>query len=474
MGASAKVASVSVGLVGAALTAGVFALMEWAAGAAEARARTEEFQDTLDATGNTTEETIERINSSLSSPIGGGDFLDFFGQTDQMKSAIELAEEFGFTIQDLQDYILGAGDAQERLGRALKETQDQALADEAADLLRYLEQQSSALTDAERAQARKAEADREAGLQQEVLQEQYDATVAAVEAQENALRDLISAQAEAAGIVASVMEAQAGFEQALDDATAAIEKNGATLDLNTQAGRDNQAALLDIMNAGYDVIASMEANGATQGELRASLQRTRDEFINTATRMGMTADEASALADEMGLIPESIKTTVNLQDNASAGIAGILYELNRLPNSRTVTINKLTNEVTVSSGRGNMVARAAGGIVYGPGTSTSDSIPARLSNGEYVIKADSVQHYGKAFFDSLNAQRFAVGGYVGTAGTAPAGAAQPFPDTVRLDRASVEALGDYILTGARDVSSGVLANAARSAAGSSSTRGMSW
>ena len=50
-----------------------------------------------------------------------------------------------------------------------------------------------------------------------------------------------------------------------------------------------------------------------------------------------------------------------------------------------------------------------GGNVRGPGTATSDSIPAMLSNGEYVIKADSVKKYGVNHFDALNAQRFAMG-----------------------------------------------------------------
>jgi hypothetical protein len=51
-----------------------------------------------------------------------------------------------------------------------------------------------------------------------------------------------------------------------------------------------------------------------------------------------------------------------------------------------------------------------GGAVVGPGTGTSDSIPALISNGEYVIKADSVRKYGLAMFDRLNAGRFATGG----------------------------------------------------------------
>ena len=60
-----------------------------------------------------------------------------------------------------------------------------------------------------------------------------------------------------------------------------------------------------------------------------------------------------------------------------------------------------------------------GGNVNGPGTGTSDSIPAWLSNGEYVIKADSVAKYGVDTFDALNAQKLAGGGAVGLGSPAP-------------------------------------------------------
>jgi TP901 family phage tail tape measure protein len=65
---------------------------------------------------------------------------------------------------------------------------------------------------------------------------------------------------------------------------------------------------------------------------------------------------------------------------------------------------------------------APGGGVNGPGTATSDSIPAMLSDGEWVIKADSVkkaeQTFGPSFLHDLNAGRFAEGGRVGKLGTA--------------------------------------------------------
>ncbi len=43
-----------------------------------------------------------------------------------------------------------------------------------------------------------------------------------------------------------------------------------------------------------------------------------------------------------------------------------------------------------------------GGVVRGPGTSTSDSIPALLSNGEYVLNAAAVSKFGVPMLDQMN------------------------------------------------------------------------
>src|SRR5690625_6194404 len=56
------------------------------------------------------------------------------------------------------------------------------------------------------------------------------------------------------------------------------------------------------------------------------------------------------------------------------------------------------------------IGRATGGLVLGHGSATSDSIPARLSNGEFVMRAASVKKYGTAFMSDINENRFATGG----------------------------------------------------------------
>ena len=58
--------------------------------------------------------------------------------------------------------------------------------------------------------------------------------------------------------------------------------------------------------------------------------------------------------------------------------------------------------------------------MFGAGSATSDSIPAWLSNGEFVIRAAAVRKYGLSLFSALNRmrldpgafQRFAEGGLV--------------------------------------------------------------
>ena len=49
---------------------------------------------------------------------------------------------------------------------------------------------------------------------------------------------------------------------------------------------------------------------------------------------------------------------------------------------------------------------ATGGYISGRGTGTSDSIPAMLSNGEFVIRASSVKKYGTNFLNAVNSGSF--------------------------------------------------------------------
>ena len=87
----------------------------------------------------------------------------------------------------------------------------------------------------------------------------------------------------------------------------------------------------------------------------------------------------------------------------------------------TIPVSVTGQGASVSSDVPDLPQFATGGYIRGPGTGTSDSIPALLSNGEYVIRAAAVRKLGLPNLDWINKglpiPRFADGGMVGTVAT---------------------------------------------------------
>ena len=233
---------------------------------------------------------------------------------------------------------------------------------------------------------------------------------------------------------------QIGLAQAIDDASEAARKNGATLDINTQAGRNNQSALDSIAAAALRLRDSQIAQGKSTEEVNASTDRARQAFVDTAMQMGMTREAAEALAKQYGLIPVSVTTNVSAP-GATTAAAQAQDFFNRLtmipPETASKILAILQREGLDAAERAlNNVARdryskvyvdesgtpyvtkgrRAGGYISGPGTGTSDSILTRLSDGEFVVKAQSVRDIGVGRLDYLNQTgklpRFADGGSV--------------------------------------------------------------
>lgn len=109
--------------------------------------------------------------------------------------------------------------------------------------------------------------------------------------------------------------------------------------------------------------------------------------------------------------------------------------------------------MSVSGGIG-IFGFASGGYISGPGTSTSDSIPAMLSNGEYVINADAVSRVGAPLLDAINQGRsirhFASGGLV--SGSGGSGIILKAGGTVQLNVSALDASSfvDFLRNGGGD------------------------
>ena len=218
--------------------------------------------------------------------------------------------------------------------------------------------------------------------------------------------------------------AMIAWEDAIAKTTESLKANGATLDITTEKGRANKTALNGMAEAGIQVIATMQANGASQQQLQAQLEASRGRLVAAAMAFGMSKDQAWAYANQVLQIPAVVNTQVNANTGAAySSVVALAQQLNSLHDreifirTTMITINKLDNS------QGPLSGNATGGYIQGPGTATSDSILSMLSNGEYVVKAAAVEKYGVGFLHDVNSMRFADGGLVSraSAGTSNGG-----------------------------------------------------
>lgn len=121
-------------------------------------------------------------------------------------------------------------------------------------------------------------------------------------------------------------------------------------------------------------------------------------WLSILTGSGNTPSFAGTARSMIGKVPTYHSTTLNAMGDALDVASNLLSVLKSIA-SRTWT----AFIDTISGGGGH----ATGGRIYGPGTSTSDSIPAMLSNGEMVLRAAAVKKidalYGRSFLNTLNA-----------------------------------------------------------------------
>jgi hypothetical protein len=178
--------------------------------------------------------------------------------------------------------------------------------------------------------------------------------------------------------------------------------------LHSESGRKAADVLLDVRNSGNDLIATMQQQGATAGEVAAKEAELRTSFLNAAGAMGIGRTEADKLANEILGIPSERETTINV-NTAAAQIA-----IDGFINANTGKKVNLQVGVLNQLGAAVLGARpnAAGGYQRGPGTGTSDSILSFLSNGEFVVNARSTAQH-RPLLEAINgAPGYANGGLV--------------------------------------------------------------
>ncbi|MFC1076223.1 tape measure protein [Pasteurella multocida] len=175
----------------------------------------------------------------------------------------------------------------------------------------------------------------------------------------------------------------------------------------TVAEIEKQLPLLEKLSQMPGAQGEQARNMLEQMKLKIVELKSAGNDLEKAFKDGLTQGIQSSL---MGLaqgtmtLRDAIKNLALTIVNSMAQIAA-----QQLAMQATSAIGGLFGAV------GGVVTAATGGYITGPGTGTSDSIPARLSNGEYVIRAASVSRYGVDFLHAINRgqlRKYSTGGLV--------------------------------------------------------------
>lgn len=199
----------------------------------------------------------------------------------------------------------------------------------------------------------------------------------------------------------SAAESALAYREAVTTAAAAVDHKRRVSD-------EEEASLLRLARAGNSDITVMQNQNATGAQLSARHKQLHDDFVKTAIKMGYTKTEAEKLAAQYLKIPKSIDTTARLLGaNAAINTAKTLKAaLEKLPKEKRIKLSVYQEGgdagITVRTDKGGKARFAGGGYFQGRGSGTSDSNPAWLSDGEYIIRNAAVRALGVNFLDELN------------------------------------------------------------------------
>lgn len=218
-----------------------------------------------------------------------------------------------------------------------------------------------------------------------------------------------------------------------DDYTRALEQARKRIELL----RLETAALAGV-NPLVDDYGRATGAAAMKAELLAAAQSAGREVTpevaaqidQLASSYGAAAADAEELAERQDKARETAEALKGAAREALGGFISDLREGKSLTEALANALNNLADRLLnlalnfMFSGfgfakGGEVKGFAGGGHVRGPGTGTSDSIQARLSDGEHVINARSARKH-RALLEAINADRlpgFSAGGAVGGVAT---------------------------------------------------------
>lgn len=239
----------------------------------------------------------------------------------------------------------------------------------------------------------------------EIEKEQAATSVATLDEAEQAKKDL----------------RQQTFDQAVELANALADLAQALLEVETARIEKEYEKRTKEQEKKNDRLTKNEELTAEQ---RAELER------QNAEELAKIEEEKQAKLKEVQKKQADVQfaiTVANILASTAQAIAATIAQLGGVgaitpPGAALIALMGAIGAVQIgvaTAQRSAVQGLARGGMVYGPGTSTSDDIPVMLSNGEAVINAAAVQRFG-GILSAINQStggvpirpRFAAGGVV--------------------------------------------------------------
>ena len=155
-----------------------------------------------------------------------------------------------------------------------------------------------------------------------------------------------------------------------------------------------------------DTALKQDASAALAGAkaITGSGGKTLTDLYNAYTGKGQAGSTTAATAYEVATDYAKYGGNTHKGGLAQWAKEGIVRDNNLKPGQ----FFKYNGQTYKVKGPTSIIRQASGGMITGPGTGTSDSIPAYLSNGEYVVNAKSAATFGYGNLEKIN--KMAAGG----------------------------------------------------------------
>lgn len=199
-------------------------------------------------------------------------------------------------------------------------------------------------------------------------------------------------------------EALDRYHAALLNLKDAADQNGTALDGNTKQAYANRQQFSDLADQIRDYGKQLHDAGLTDDDVAKKMKDLVGELETQAGKWGYNKDQVDAYIKKLGLIPDSVSTTVTQK---------FAIQLDQQ------ALQRAADQIDHVVGHHLVPGNAAGGLITGPGTGTSDSIPRRLSNGEFVEPADAVAKFGVPFMEAIRHGQMPTGMAAGPSSSPP-------------------------------------------------------